>query len=96
MAAGAMVGAAVPTSRYEDERLGPVRDKAMDRAREAGREQLHKVEAVAKETVETAKAEADSQGLIDREKAERVEQKAKEMASKGSDKIKARVESMSS
>ncbi|MGA6927648.1 MAG: hypothetical protein WBY88_18305 [Desulfosarcina sp.] len=94
MAAGAVVGAAFPTSRYEDRKLGPARDKAIDRAREAGREQLHKVEAVAKETVEAAKEEADRQGLIDREKAEKVEQKAKEMAKEGSSKIKTRVEAM--
>lgn len=36
---GAIIGAALPTTRREDELLGSVRDRTLDRAREAGSEQ---------------------------------------------------------
>lgn len=98
LGAGAIVGAAIPTSRYEDERMGPKRDEVFDRAREAGREQLHKVKSVAKqateEAIETAKTEAENQGLADREQADRAEEKAKEFARQGSAKVKSSVQSI--
>lgn len=93
LGAGAIVGAAIPTSRYEDEHLGPARDDALNSVREAGREQLHKVQAVAKEATEAAKTEAENQGLVDREMADRAEEKAKELARQGSAKVKSSVQS---
>lgn len=36
LAAGAIVGAALPTTRYENQTLGPVRDRTLERAREMG------------------------------------------------------------
>lgn len=36
LAAGAILGAALPTTQYENRRLGPIRDRTMGKAKEAG------------------------------------------------------------
>lgn len=93
MAAGAVLGMIIPESYYEDEKFGPRRNEMLSRAREAGREKVERAEAVARESLggakESAKQEAERQGLIPPEKAEKVEQKAeeteKEVESKGTE-----------
>ncbi|HEY4368720.1 MAG TPA: hypothetical protein VGN07_15905 [Steroidobacteraceae bacterium] len=43
VATGALIGAALPISRYETELMGPAADRAMAQARQSGKEQLQKV-----------------------------------------------------
>lgn len=88
MAMGAAVGLALPRSRYEDEKMGPVRDEMFDQARETGKEQVEKAESVVKEAAEAAKDEAANQGFLDEEKAEKAGEKARSTTEKASEKIK--------
>jgi vacuolar-type H+-ATPase subunit H len=80
LAAGAVAGLLIPESRYEERKFGPTRDKMLDQAREKGHETLRKAESVAREAVESAKDEADKQGLVRRESADRAEEKVKSTA----------------
>lgn len=59
VALGAALGAALPSTRFEDERLGPVKDKAIGK----GKEKLQDAKAVAGSALDGAKSEADRQGL---------------------------------
>jgi ElaB/YqjD/DUF883 family membrane-anchored ribosome-binding protein len=47
LAVGALLGAAAPRTRQEDELMGGARDRMMDRAAEAGKSQMEKVEQAA-------------------------------------------------
>ncbi|HEX2257153.1 MAG TPA: DUF3618 domain-containing protein [Afifellaceae bacterium] len=83
IALGAAIGGLLPSSRTEDRWVGPARDRVRDDAARAGREQYEKATQVAEKAYETAKAEADAQGLTpqqDRTVAERVEEVAKAAA----------------
>lgn len=95
LTAGAVVGASLPSTRYEDETLGSRRDDLIDRARETGREKFEKVGSVVREATEAAteaaKEEAQAQGLVDRETSEQAEEKAREMARAGGEKAKEKV-----
>lgn len=80
VAVGAALGALLPATRTEDEWVGPARDRVRDEAVRAGREQYQKATHVAETAYESAKAEADAQGLTpqqDKTIAERVEDVAK-------------------
>ncbi|MFZ7127644.1 MAG: hypothetical protein ACOWWM_15920 [Desulfobacterales bacterium] len=102
LTAGAVVGATLPSTHYEDEMLGSRRDDLVERARETGREQAEKVGSVVREATkaatEAAKEEAEAQGLADRETSEQAEEKAREMArasgEKAKEKVKAGYQSM--
>lgn len=63
IALGAALGAIVPATRREDELMGEARDDLLHQAKEAGAEQLHKVQRVAEEAGEAAKEEAERQSL---------------------------------
>jgi hypothetical protein len=65
-ALGAALGAGLPPTRREDELIGEVRDEYIQKAREAGEEQLEKVKPVATAASEAAKKEADKQDLLAR------------------------------
>ncbi len=78
--AGAVTGMAIPESRFEQEKLGPARERVIHRAREVGREQMEKVQVVVNEAKESAKEEAEKQGLVGRPQADRFEEKAQEKA----------------
>ena len=78
--AGAVTGMAIPESRFEQEKLGPARERVIHRAREAGREQMEKVQVVVNEAKERAKEEAEKQGLVGRPQADRFEEKVQEKA----------------
>lgn len=83
VAIGAAIGALLPPTRTEDEWVGPARDRLRDEAARAGREQYEKATHVAEKAYETARSEADAQGLTpqqDKTVAERVEQVAKAAA----------------
>ena len=62
-AVGFLAGLLMPTTRLEDEKLGPVSDELKDRATEAGSEALERGKHIAEETLESAKqAAADAAG----------------------------------
>jgi len=65
-AAGFLVGLVVPSTRVEDERIGPVADTVKEQAKEAGQEALERGKAVAQEAtqqaVETAKERGQQEG----------------------------------
>ncbi len=63
LAAGFLVGMALPSTRVEDERIGPVSDEIKDQARESGQEALDRGKQVAQDVAETAKDSA--QDVVD-------------------------------
>lgn len=67
LAIGALVGASLPSTRYENRLMGEKRDEMFDEAKERLQETSQKVQNVAREAkdaaVDTAKEEADKQNL---------------------------------
>jgi hypothetical protein len=55
VAAGFLAGLLVPTTRMEDEKIGPVADQVKDKAKETGQEALERGKQVAEQATETAK-----------------------------------------
>jgi gas vesicle protein len=53
-AVGFLAGMMIPSTRVEDERLGPVADEVKDQVRQTGEEALERGKQVAQATVETA------------------------------------------
>jgi gas vesicle protein len=76
VAVGFIAGLAVPATRVEDERLGPVADQVKDQAKETGQEALERGKEVARQTAQSAKETAQQAG---QEHAEEL----KESASQG-------------
>jgi hypothetical protein len=70
-ALGFLAGLAVPSTRVEDERLGPVADQVKERVKETGQEALDRGKQVAQEVASTAtetareKTQEQGQGLAD-------------------------------
>ncbi|WP_182086632.1 DUF3618 domain-containing protein [Aureimonas sp. ME7] len=63
VAIGAAIGAALPSTRTEDEWLGETRDRLRDEAVGYGREALDKAGTVAQKAYEAGSAEAEAKGL---------------------------------
>jgi hypothetical protein len=61
-AAGFLAGMLIPSTRVEDERVGPVADQVKDKARQVGQEAVERGAEVAKETARSATAAAREQG----------------------------------
>jgi Protein of unknown function (DUF3618) len=88
-AVGFLAGLAVPTTRVEDERLGPVADQVKDKVKETGQEALDRGRQVAQEVAstatETAKEKTQEQGqqLADsaRQSAQDVKEEARQAGS---------------
>jgi ElaB/YqjD/DUF883 family membrane-anchored ribosome-binding protein len=66
-AVGFVGGMLIPSTRIEDERIGPMADQVKERAKETGQEALERGKEVARQTAETAKETAQEAG---REQAE--------------------------
>jgi ElaB/YqjD/DUF883 family membrane-anchored ribosome-binding protein len=62
MAVGFVGGLLVPSSRMEDEKIGPMADQMKDQLRESGQEALERGKQVAQSAAETAREEAQQQG----------------------------------
>jgi gas vesicle protein len=81
-AIGFLAGLAVPSTRVEDERLGPVADQVKDKARETGQEALDRGRQVAQDVAstatDTARQRTQEQG---QELAESARQNVQEVAS---------------
>jgi Protein of unknown function (DUF3618) len=80
VAVGFLAGLAVPSTRVEDERLGPVADQVKDRVKETGQEALDRGKQVAQEVAstaaDTAKEKTQEQG---QELAESATQNAQDL-----------------
>jgi gas vesicle protein len=61
-AIGFLAGLVVPSTRVEDQRLGPVADQVKDKARETGQEALERGKQVAREAASTAAEAAREHG----------------------------------
>jgi hypothetical protein len=83
VAAGFLLGLTIPSSRIEDERLGPVSDEIKDRARETGQEALERGKEVGQDALEAGKEAA--QDVADTAKESGREQ-AQELRSSAEDK----------
>jgi polyhydroxyalkanoate synthesis regulator phasin len=81
VAVGFVAGMLVPTTRVEDEKLGPVADQVKDRVKETGQEALERgkevVQDVAESAKETAKESGEKQAQELRETADRKAQEVK-------------------
>jgi hypothetical protein len=55
IAVGFLAGMLVPSTRVEDEKLGPMSDDVIERAKETGQEALERGKQVAQDAAETAK-----------------------------------------
>jgi hypothetical protein len=81
-AIGFLAGLAVPSTRVEDERLGPVADQVKDKVRETGQEALDRGREVAQDVAstaaDTARQRTQEQG---QELAESARQSAQDVAS---------------
>ncbi len=87
IALGAALGAMLPSTRQEDELIGPYRDRARDEAIEYASTQADRAAHIAEESFKAAEAKAHEEGLVPEdgdktvaEKAEDVVQAAKKKA----------------
>jgi gas vesicle protein len=82
---GFLVGMLIPSSKVEDEKIGPVADQVKDKARETGEEAVERGKEVAQQAAQSAKETAQEAG---REQAEglksSVQEKAEETQQTGS------------
>jgi hypothetical protein len=62
IAVGFLVGLALPTTRVENERIGPIADDIKDKAKETGQEALDRGKQVAQETASAAAEAAKESG----------------------------------
>jgi hypothetical protein len=85
VAIGFLAGLAVPSTRVEDEKLGPMADQVKDKVKETGQEALDRGKQVAQEVAstatETAKEKAQEHG---QELADSAKQSAQDVKSEAS------------
>jgi ElaB/YqjD/DUF883 family membrane-anchored ribosome-binding protein len=62
IAVGFLAGMLVPSSRMEDEKIGPMADQVKDQIKETGREALDRGKEVAQQAAESAKETAQEAG----------------------------------
>ena len=86
-AIGFLAGLAVPSTRVEDERLGPVADQVKDKVKETGQEALERGKQVAQEATQTAVQTAKEQG---QDLAQSAKQNAQEAGSQARSRTRTR------
>ena len=86
-ALGFLAGLAMPSSRVEDERLGPVADQVKDKVKETGQEALERGKQVAQEATQTAVQTAKEQG---QDLAQSAKQNAQEAGSQARSRTRTR------
>jgi len=60
-AVGFVAGMLIPSTRIEDEKIGPMADQVKEKARETGQEALERGKEVARQTADSAKETAQEQ-----------------------------------
>jgi hypothetical protein len=86
-ALGFLAGLAMPSTRVEDERLGPVADQVKDKAKETGQEALERGKQVAQEATQSAVQTAKEHG---QDLAESAKQNAQEAGSQARSRTRTR------
>ena len=81
VAAGFLAGMVLPSTRIEDERIGPVSDEIIDRARDAGQEAIERGQQVAYDVADAAGESVQQVADTAKESAREVAGTAKESAS---------------
>ena len=61
LAVGVIAGLVIPSTRVENEKLGPMADQVKEQAKETGQEAVDRGKHVAEQAVETAKEEGQKQ-----------------------------------
>jgi gas vesicle protein len=85
-AVGFLAGMLIPSTRVEDEQLGPVADQVKEQVKQTGQEALARGKQVAQETAQTATQSAKQAASEVSEKAqESAEQHAEELKSSARD-----------
>jgi hypothetical protein len=88
-AIGFLAGLVVPSTRVEDERLGPVADEVKDRVRETGQEALERGKQVAQEAVSSAAETARQRGQQEgQDLAESARQRGQEVREEARDQVR--------
>jgi gas vesicle protein len=77
VAVGFLAGMLIPSTRVEDEKIGPMADQVKDQIKETGQEALEHGKSVASEAVSAAKDTAQEQG---REHASQLQDSAQQSA----------------
>ncbi len=77
LAVGFLAGMLIPSSRVEDEKIGPVADQVKEKAKETGQEAIERGKQVAGEAAESAKQTAQESG---RQQADELRSSAEEKA----------------
>jgi gas vesicle protein len=86
-ALGFLAGLAMPSTRVEDERLGPMADQIKDKVKETGQEALERGKQVAQETTQSAVQTAKEHG---QDLAESAKQNAQEAGSQARSRTRTR------
>ena len=82
VAAGFIVGMLLPSSRVEDQKLGPIADDVKEKAKETGQEALQRGQQVAQEAAQSAQQTVQERGREEsQELASSAQQNAQEAAS---------------
>jgi gas vesicle protein len=69
-AVGFVAGLLIPSTRVEDERIGPMADQLKEQAKETGQEAMERGKHVAQQAAETAKEEGQKQADALRDSAQ--------------------------
>ncbi len=77
VAVGFVGGLLIPSTRVEDEKLGPMADQVKDKAKETGQEAIERGKDVVQQTADSAKRTAQDAG---REHAQGLRESAQEKA----------------
>jgi len=81
VAVGFVAGMLVPSTRVEDEKLGPIADDVKDRVRETGQEALEHGKQVAQDAAQTAKESGQQHAQEVKDSAQQSAQDVKERSS---------------
>ena len=88
LGAGAFLGGMIPTTRTENEWMGPARDEVMHRAEEATERTMHRAREAAERVGEEAKHAAEDVKETSKEEAQRVKGTAQHEAKKEAEEAK--------
>jgi ElaB/YqjD/DUF883 family membrane-anchored ribosome-binding protein len=84
VAVGFIAGLLLPSTRVEDEKMGPMADELKERVKETGQEALERGKEVAQDAVQSAKETAQEHGQQLRDSAQQKAQETKSSTSQGS------------
>jgi gas vesicle protein len=89
VAVGFLVGLALPVTRQENERLGPLSDELIDKAKETGQEALEHGKQVAQETAEAATSAAQDVAETAKESGQSHTEEVRDAAQEKAEEVRA-------